>query len=155
MMRFQPRTQGSRSQGSTTKLWSIFKETDNILYIYIMKLQDKVGEPQETSLIQPSIQSMWAKLSIYNLGFNHLYIQEVSVICICWWFNRNHLDIQVLSLYILVAPTFCIAQRFQQFVYAGGSTGTTQIYKYFLCISWWFQPFVQHRGFRNLYKLVV
>ena len=68
MIRFEPRTQGSRSQGSTTKLQSIFKETDNILYIYIMKLQHKVGEPQGTSLIQLSIQPIWANLSIYNLG---------------------------------------------------------------------------------------
>ncbi len=33
-----------------------------------MKLQHKIWKPQETSLIQPSIQPMWANLSIYNLG---------------------------------------------------------------------------------------
>ena len=58
----------SRSQGSTTELWSIFKEYADILYIYNLKLEPKVGKPQETSLIQPSIQPMWANLSIYNLG---------------------------------------------------------------------------------------
>ena len=29
----------------------------------------KVGELPETSLMQPSIQPMWANPSIYNLGF--------------------------------------------------------------------------------------
>ena len=46
---------------------------------------------------------------VYSGFFSLLYSLEVAVICICWWFDRNHLDIQVFSLYILVVPTFCIA----------------------------------------------
>ena len=57
--------------------------------------------------------------SIYILEYI-LYILGFSFTCICRWFHRNHLDLQVYFLYLLVVSTFYVIQRFQQSLYVSG-----------------------------------
>ena len=66
-MGFEPRTIGLGGQGHTIELQCISRQMDDILCINLMKVWQKAAEPPETSLVHPSIQFMWANLSIYSL----------------------------------------------------------------------------------------
>ena len=85
---FEPRTLGLWSQGPTIELQCVYSKDDDILYINPIKVQQKVEEPPEISLIQPSIQLMWANLSIYSLGFLYqgIWIFQFSEIS---WITEN------------------------------------------------------------------
>ena len=86
MMGFEPRTMGLQVQGPTNELQCTSSLDDDILTINLKKVLEKDWEPPGIALIQPSIQLLWANLSIYSLVRNKLSLSFGKYFLPLWFF---------------------------------------------------------------------